>query len=196
MLMSPGKRPAQTLLKKNAAELRKSAVAVLIFPKQNQIQSVLIQRTVYKGAHSGQISFPGGKHEKHDHNLSFTAQRELQEELGVESNKIEELGKLSSLVIPVSNFQVQPYIYLSEKQPNFIPEKNEVAEIIEFPLEILFRENIIAQSYQNTNSGFRIKVPYFSIREKIVWGATAMILSEFRELLRRNNELIKAIQRP
>lgn len=193
--MSPEKRPPQTLLNKNSVELRKSAVAILLFPKQDQIQSVLIQRTIYKGAHSGQISFPGGKHEESDHNLSFTAQRELQEELGVESNKIEELGKLSSLVIPVSNFQVQPYIYLSEKQANFIPEKNEVAEIIEFPLEVLFRKNITAQSYQNTSSGFRIKVPYFNIRKKIVWGATAMILSEFRELLKRNNELIKVIQR-
>lgn len=150
--------------------------------KKNNINTVLIERNIYKGVHSGQISLPGGKYEKSDINLIATALREAEEEIGINSTKVEVLGKLTPLYVPVSNFQIMPIVGFVSSEPNFKPDPIEVNALIEVKLSDLFDpakskvENLFRDNYN-------IVSPYFEVGKHHVWGATAMILSEFREVL-------------
>lgn len=161
------------------------SVLILIFPQNNKINIVFIQRTTYAGVHSGQISFPGGKPEPGDKDLIDTALRETEEEIGVSAKDIRILGKLTPLFIPVSNIEVYPVVGCISYKPEFKPDKTEVKSIIEIPLDYLLRPDIVKKKttvIQNTN----IQIPYFNFNGRHIWGATAMILNEFLEVIKRN----------
>jgi 8-oxo-dGTP pyrophosphatase MutT (NUDIX family) len=164
-----------------------SAVAVVCFPVENQINTILIQRPPYDGSHGGQISFPGGKLEKSDPNLEYTARRETQEEIGWNLCEDNHLGALTELFIPVSRFTVTPHLYYCEKPQLYLPNDREVAEIIQFQLDDLKNESLIKHTNIPINKGVTLKnVPYFDIQQKVVWGATAIILSELKSMLFEN----------
>lgn len=161
------------------------SVLILIFPQNNKINIVFIQRTTYAGVHSGQISFPGGKPEPGDKDLIDTALRETEEEIGVSAKDIRILGKLTPLFISVSNIEVYPVVGCISYKPEFKPDKTEVKSIIEIPLDYLLRPDIVKKKttvIQNTN----IQIPYFNFNGRHIWGATAMILNEFLEVIKRN----------
>ncbi len=161
---------------------KKAGVLVLLYPKNQQAHFVLTLRKEYKGVHSGQVSLPGGKAEPHDKSLKNTALREAQEEIGVNLQEVEIIKELSPVYIPPSNFLVNPYVAQAMAPPVFKKEDREVAEILEVPfLELLNNEN-----YKNQKvnvRGFSMSVPTFVLKEKIVWGATAMILSELKQMV-------------
>lgn len=163
-----------------------AAVLLLLFPKDGDIHFVLTRRTSrYKGdRHSGQISFPGGSAEKSDPDLYFTSARETHEEIGVPMEKITHIGKLTELYIPVSNFLVHPFVGFSERQPIYSPQIEEVEEIIEVPLELLMDPATLQSKDITIQDGLLIKeVPYFNIYDHVVWGATAMMLNEFKTII-------------
>jgi len=165
---------------------KQAAVMALFYPNQYQeTQLLLILRKTYKGVHSNQIGFPGGKVEPEDDNLETTALRETNEEVGILPKDIETIKKLSKLYIPPSNFMVQPYIGLYSNPKPFKIQETEVEAIV----EVLFSDfmndkNLI---YQNLNTSYakNIDVPAFKLNGYTVWGATAMMLSEIKELLRQ-----------
>jgi 8-oxo-dGTP pyrophosphatase MutT (NUDIX family) len=161
-----------------------SAVMVLLFPDENEIKTVLIKRNEYPGMHSKQISFPGGKKEPDDQNLWQTAQRETFEEVGVSPSAISFICEMSDLYIPPSGFLVQPYLAFTETKPNFVPHPIEVTEIINTPISYILSDASIKITHMNllVNTNNLVQVPYFDINGHIVWGATAMILSELREM--------------
>lgn len=161
----------QKELEKNTPRL--SAILILIYPKNNELYSVLMVRSTYDGKHSGQISFPGGKKELNE-NLEETALREFEEEMGITIPNNQLIKKMTDVYIPPSNFLVTPYLGFSEKTPSFSPNKREVAKLIEFPVRMLLDKDII----QTTNN-----TPYFNIQNQFVWGATALILSELQFFL-------------
>lgn len=135
--------------------------------------------------HSGQISFPGGKYEQEDVNYEATALRETEEEVGVDQGKIEILGSLTDLYIPVSNFQVFPYVGMTEETPEFELQTSEVSSILEVPFEQLTDPGIVGVKDLKIGSHLTLKgVPYFDVQEHVVWGATAMMLSELLEVWR------------
>lgn len=178
--MYPQNRPLNLDISKNIS-FRESAVSLLIYPKANATFSVLIERTVYNGIHSGQISLPGGKKENIDLNLSETALRETNEEIGIRKEDIHVIGCLSELYIPPSNFKVFPIIgYINS--PVFEIDRNEVNSIIEYDIDILLNQT---SSKTKLFNGFNycIEAPYFDINGYSVWGATAMILNELRWLI-------------
>lgn len=175
--MAPTYRP--TLDETDVKHL--AGVTILLYPKNDTIYFPLIERPVYNGAHSGQISFPGGKKDKEDKNLVFTALRECEEEIGVDSSKISVLGNLTNLLIPVSKFDVYPVVGIYKDVPSFIPQTSEVVSIIEVPLHLVLNNNITKQKNVIFN-GIEETVPYYDINNKMVWGATAMILSEFSQV--------------
>lgn len=184
-LLTPGKRPLTRDEVPQLNEYRQSAVAVICFPIDDTIHSILIQRPDYNGNHGGQISFPGGKMESTDNSLEYTARRETHEEIGWELSEKNYLGKLTELFIPVSKFCVQPHLYFCEEIQPFHPDSREVEEIIHFPLEELKRETVVKNKSIRMSSGMTLKdVPYFDINQRVVWGATAIILSELREMIR------------
>jgi 8-oxo-dGTP pyrophosphatase MutT (NUDIX family) len=161
-------------------DARKAAVLALFFPKENDWHLALIQRAAHeKDHHAGQISFPGGRHEVGDPDFRYTALRETEEEIGVEANKISILGNLSSLYIPVSNFLVHPYVGYVDFIPDFQPELSEVAQILELPFSAFLVEQAIGtMRLELPNRIILEEVPHFNIKNHIIWGATAMMMSE------------------
>jgi 8-oxo-dGTP pyrophosphatase MutT (NUDIX family) len=163
-------------------DFKKGAVLILFYPHQDQTLVPFIKRTQYEGVHSGQIAFPGGKWEPEDKDLWKTAQREAEEEIGIDSTKIELLGSLSDLYIPPSNFLVSPFIGFTNQTPEFVPDPYEVANIISFPVHHLVHQRIRKSGTIKTGTGLSLQAPYFAIDGEVVWGATAMILGELMYL--------------
>ncbi|OYX83341.1 MAG: coenzyme A pyrophosphatase [Flavobacteriales bacterium 32-34-25] len=162
---------------------REAAVTMLFYPKNKETHLVLIVRNSYKGVHSAQIAFPGGKFETDDADFSATALRETEEEIGVSRNKIEIIKAFSSVFIPPSNFMVYPFLGICKEEIDFIPDAIEVAAIIELPLKVFRDDSILTVENLSTSYGSFIEVPAFKIDGHIVWGATAMMLSELRDVL-------------
>jgi 8-oxo-dGTP pyrophosphatase MutT (NUDIX family) len=165
-------------------QTRKSGVLILIYPHNGRIYSVLIQRTVDRSIHSGQISLPGGKYEDVDQNTINTALRETAEEIGIDSTNVHVMGELTKLFIPPSNYMVYPTIGFLWKRPIFTPSKNEVRDIIEYPIDILQDKRIIKKQRFMAKIGLTFTAPYYDINGYVVWGATAMILSEFAAIVK------------
>lgn len=184
-LMAPVNRvidPNQIPGKEN---FRESAVALIITEVKGSLHSVLIQRPEYDGVHSKQIALPGGKRDLEDFDLEATARRETHEEINLRPERLELINSLSPIYIPVSQFKVQPFVFYAQELDELIPEEREVDEILIYPItELLDSKNIRKQDMVFSNNFKQKDVPYFSIQNKVVWGATAMILSEFRHIIK------------
>ncbi len=165
---------------------KRAAVMALFYPNVSQeTQLLLILRKTYKGVHSNQIGFPGGKVEPEDKDLEITALRETHEEVGVLPDSIEVLKQLTALYIPPSNFMVQPYLGLYAEPKPFKIQESEVEAVVEVLFsDFMDDENLI---YQNLTTSYanNIDVPAFKLNGYVVWGATAMMLSEIKELLKQ-----------
>lgn len=176
--MAPPQRFANRAYYQPDEKTRHSAVLLLIYPKEDKLYFPLIVRPENSGVHSGQVALPGGKKEDDDPDYIATALRETSEEIGVEVPRECVLGQLSSLYIPPSNFLVHPTIAALPHTPEFVPDQREVAQLLHIDLQDFQekdcrREGLVSAKY------LKAKVPYYDIADKIVWGATAMILSEF-----------------
>ena len=161
---------------------KESSVLILLYPDANSVKTVLILRNVYDGVHSGQVSFPGGKYEKHDHTLINTALREAQEEIAIRAEDVCVIGKLSKLYIPPSNFNVLPVVGYSIKKPLFECDKKEVQKVIEISIFDLLDKQFKKIKTINVR-GKRIIAPAYEIEGVTIWGATAMIISELMAIL-------------
>ncbi len=161
-----------------------AAVLALFYPgKNNNTYLAFILRKPSPDVHSGQIGFPGGKPEPGDLNLQQTALRETMEEIGVQSEAIQIITSLSEVYIPPSNFNVFPFIGLTNETPNFNPQISEVESIIEVSLKAIVNVKHQIKTKVNTSYGLSVSVPAFNFNGHIVWGATAMILMEIIFLL-------------
>lgn len=157
---------------------RLGGVMILLYPDKGGVHIPLMKRPEYDGAHSGQVSFPGGKLEDVDTDLVDTALRETHEEIGVPKDNVEVLGSLSELFIIASNFKVLPTIGVVRNKPNFIPDPIEVADVLPMPLAAL-KDPALRKVKEMKFPPYTIQSPYFDIHGEVVWGATAMMLSEF-----------------
>ncbi len=165
---------------KNAKE---AAVLALFYPKNNKTYLLLTLRAAYKGTHASQISFPGGKKDYSDNNLMHTALRESREEVGIISKTISTILPLHKLYIPPSNFWVYPFLGITSEIPVFT-KNYEVAELIEVSLDDLLNDDFVIQKKISTSYANNIVVPCFLLNDYVVWGATAMILSEIKEIIK------------
>ncbi|WP_294824122.1 CoA pyrophosphatase [uncultured Flavobacterium sp.] len=163
---------------------RISAVMMLFYPMSGVTCLALIKRNAYPGVHSSQISFPGGKAEPEDSTLADTALRETYEEIGILPGAMEVIMPFSEIYIPPSNFLVYPFMGVAAGEPVFTPNPDEVVEIIHLPLDVLLDDATIANVDMATSYAQNIKVPAFQFKGHIVWGATAMILSELKETIK------------
>lgn len=165
---------------------KKAAVLALFYPNEDQLTNLLlILRKTYKGVHSNQIALPGGKTEASDFDLKETALRETHEEVGVSPEKVTIIKSLSEVYIPPSNFEVQPYVGISRSKLSFIRQETEVEEIIEVALTDFLDDSNIFHQKLSTSYAENVEVPAFKLEGYTVWGATAMMLSEIKELLKQ-----------
>ncbi len=177
--MAPGIR-----LENSRGLYRNAGVMILLYERQQQRHFVLMRRPEYSGTHSNQVSLPGGIHEEGDRDLEATALRETREELGIDDSAIVVIGRLSKLHIPVSGIEVSPYIGYYPGIPVFHPDPSEVSYLIEVPLSDLLSPEKVRDDIRTIHCK-PVKVPYFHLGGEHVWGATAMILSEFVDVLRK-----------
>ena len=163
---------------------REAAVLALFYPSEkDQALLALILRKSYPGVHSAQVGFPGGKREPGDRDFAHTALRETEEEVGVPMKHITLLRELTEVYIPPSNFVVRPYMGYTDQRPRFVLQEDEVEQLIQVPLAELMDDGSIVEETLSTSYASSIRVPAFKLQEHIVWGATAMMLSEVRQLL-------------
>ena len=167
----------------NSADAVQSSVLILLYPDDGKIWLVLMLRPQYQGVHSGQISLPGGKYEDSDDSLIFTALREAKEEIGIDPVIVQIIGQLTEMYIPPSNFMVTPVVGYQTVRPVFTADPKEVARVIEIKLDDLLDRGNHRMKKIKMRLGFSLKVPAYVVDGNIIWGATAMILSEFIEIV-------------
>lgn len=165
---------------------KRAGVMALFYPDvERQTRLLLILRKVYQGVHSNQIGFPGGKVERIDKDLKDTALRETHEEVGVPPSDVEVIKELSEVYIPPSNFLVRPFMGIYHNPQPFIKEEAEVERLVEVYLRDFLDDANHIQEILSTSYAKNINVPAFKLNGYTVWGATAMMLSEIKELLRQ-----------
>ena len=163
-----------------------AAVLILLYLEDNEIYFFLTKRTDKLKNHKGQISLPGGTQEGNE-KLIDTALRETQEEIGINKNSISIIGTMTPLFVPITGFMIYPFIGYSLNKPNPKPDPVEVAAIFSVNIsDLLNKENRTIE--QRSIDGYDVQVPYFKLNDYQVWGATSMILSEFRDLIKSINE--------
>ena len=175
-------RPRGIRLPDVPKQSRQGGVLVMLYPKGGRIHLVLTRRRDDLQSHAGQISFPGGRREDGE-SLQATAIREAQEEVGIDPANLTLLGRLECLYIPPSDYEVYPFVVWHSGQPVFTAQVEEVAEIVEVSLaHLLDPANRYEEPWEI--QGYQVMVPYYLVGPHKVWGATAMMLSEFLERLR------------
>lgn len=173
----------------DSKNFRFSSVNIVTYYKDKDLQFILTQRSEHLSHHSGQISFPGGAKDVQDNTLWATAKRETYEEIGIKINDINYIGELSSLTIPESSYIVFPYISFLPQKPLFKINKTEVKRIFEIDFSNFFSEknHLTGLFYVKKHE---IKCDYFYWEKQKIWGITAMILSEFRDIINNINHKI------
>ncbi len=156
---------------------RQGAVLVVLYPHNGTLYLPLTVRTTALRNHSGEVSLPGGGYDATDGDLSRTALREAWEELAIPPETIQLWTSLTPIWIPVSDFQITPFVGSVAERPQFAPAPNEVAELIEAPLDAFLQPDDI-QHEQRERRGQMMHIPYFAIGAHKVWGATALVLAE------------------
>ncbi|WP_299226160.1 CoA pyrophosphatase [uncultured Psychroserpens sp.] len=164
---------------------KRAAVLALFYPNtSNETHLILILRKTYKGVHSAQVGFPGGKVEQTDTDLEHTALRETHEEVGVNISRTNVIKTMTPMYIPPSNFAVHPFLGIATNTPNFRKQDEEVEDLIEVPLSHFLDDSIVINTTVPTSYNINVEVPAFKLNEHVVWGATAMMLSEIKDVLK------------
>jgi len=182
-LMKPRLANGAPINIKHQTPPRDGAVLILVNSLEGVAHFPLIQRPNYEGVHSGQIALPGGKKEVVDADLFETALRETEEEIGVDRGEIEVIGSLSSFYVAASNFQVLPVVGKIKSAPTFVLDNREVEEVINPQIADLVDGSKKKRKDLIVRGGVKLNSPYFDLQGKVVWGATAMMLSEFEAIL-------------
>jgi 8-oxo-dGTP pyrophosphatase MutT (NUDIX family) len=186
MGMAPIPRPGTDRILDPTLNCRRAGVLVLLYPRDGDLSLVLTRRTDEVDTHRGQISLPGGSMDPGE-DAASAALREAWEELAVDTTHVEVLGELSPLYIPPSSFCIYPVVAHAAERPNFVPNAGEVAEVLEVSLAHLLDPATRGEEIWPIR-GADVRVPFYRVGHHKVWGATAMVLCEFLELIREVNQ--------
>ena len=187
-LMAPGYRPEYELDEVMKFNPRIGGVLLLLDPHGDETSIIFTLRKQYEGTHSGQMSFPGGKREASDIDLTETALRETHEEIGVSPEQVRVIGRLSELYIPPSNFLVYPTVGVLREKAIFKKQEDEVEEIVEIPLSLFLDEKSRSKTNIKIIDHTTVEVPAYLYRGYTIWGATAIMMSEFAYILKERRE--------
>ena len=166
--------------KKDIKNMKKAAVLVCFFKRENEFFFPLIKRPMHERNHPGQIALPGGSMEINEA-LSETALREAFEEVGIKSDDVDIIGQMTPLPVPVSRYLIYPFIGITQAEPKWILNEKEVDELILVKfVDLIASDNGYYEKWKLKNK--MLKVPIFKIMNIKIWGATAAILSELIDL--------------
>ena len=170
----------------NTQQAKKSAVMLLLFHENENLQVIVIRRSNYVGVHAGQIAFPGGRFEESDIDVKTTALREIEEEIGISSDKIELIGRLSDIYVPPSNFLISVFVGYMDEKPQFKKDEREVAEIIQVDIAEFFNKNVIQEKeFVVPSNNYSVIAPYYKVKNADIWGASAMVMTEFLDMIKQ-----------
>ena len=178
MMITPNRFPSEN----QENEGIPASILLLLYPLEGEWFFFLTKRSQDVEHHKGQISFPGGVVEKNESKMN-TAIRETNEEIGVDKDVIKIIGNLTPLYIPVSNFHISPFVGWTEEKPHTKVHDAEVKRVFSVSINDLILERNL-KTKKDFFSNKSVKVPYFDLNGETVWGATSMILSEFKFILR------------
>ncbi len=181
-IMAPAGRQMPDLQSLDKQKVKTAAVLALFYEEKEEAHLVLTLRKKYPGVHSNQVSFPGGRRDSTDRDYQHTALREAEEEIGITPSLVDLYGELSPLYIPPSNFLVHPFVGIYTVAPSFTKQEAEVERIFSISVSELLDETFINKVNLNIG-GVPMDVPTFIFEGYNVWGATAMMLSELRQIL-------------
>ncbi len=184
LLMATKKRLKFPFMTAVPSRAKPSGVLILLYPFKEDIFFILMRRPDYTGVHSGQISLPGGKAEKNDRDIIETALREAHEEVGISPSEVSIIGLLTPLYIPPSNYIVTPVVAWADHRPEFSGDPREVDEILEISFTDFVDDRNVLKKRIKLFMRISANFPCFFIGGNIIWGATAMMLSEFRVILK------------
>lgn len=170
----------------NHVNILESGVLLMVIPTDTELYTCLIKRPGHMKIHAGQIGFPGGRQEPHDISPKETAIREAHEEIGIDPQSIQVIGALTPLYVSVSNYRIHPYVAFTTPRPSFNLNPDEVEKLLFFPLLDHLHEQNREYRTLETFSG-KLNVPGISFENEFIWGATAMILCEFLDILARHD---------
>lgn len=175
----PFKRPSPDAALVAGVKLRHAAVALPLFPIEGRWHLALMKRTEYPGVHSGQISIPGGEVEAGDADRMDTAMREFEEEMGVDLRPSEVVEGLSERFIPPSRFVVTPFVMCLDCEPHWHIDAKEVAAVLTVPVDALVAPEALRPHPITLEPGVTVSLPAYEWEGEVIWGATAIILTEF-----------------
>ena len=175
--MMPDYRRDPDLYARASADCRRAAVLLLLYPHHGELHMLLTVRPRHLPDHPGQVAFPGGARDG-DETVAQTALREGQEEVGIDPDRVQVLGRLTRLYIPPSHFCVQTVVGYTPHRPAWRPNPHEVAELVEVPISHFFDAATWREERREVEGALR-RIPYFAVGAHKVWGATAIILAEF-----------------
>jgi 8-oxo-dGTP pyrophosphatase MutT (NUDIX family) len=158
-----------------------AAVLVPLFESEDGLSIILTKRTDSVDTHKGQIAFPGGMKDETDVDLTATALRETQEELGIDSMHIDVLGTLDEHPVP-SGFIITPVVAFLDHIPKITPHSAEVAEVFDIPLSFFANDNHCRMEEREFRGVVR-KVWFYSFGKHTIWGATAAIIRNLLAVL-------------
>ena len=186
-LVPPNRRSKKVINSFDPSAYASAAVLICCYPNSGHYHFPIIKRQEYEGVHANQMGLPGGKPQISDTSLWDTALRECEEELGMDTRSIQYVGKLSEVFIQPSQFRVTPFVAKLNSTPSaFILDQREVAQVYPVSLKQLQKWDIAYQQMNLTDTS--IEMPGFHLESEFIWGATAMILFEFKEII---SELIE-----
>ncbi|MBP7514674.1 MAG: CoA pyrophosphatase [Flavobacteriales bacterium] len=178
-------RPDLESIKRQVPPPKESGVLALLYPHQGELHTMLMLRPAYDGVHSGQVGFPGGHREPGDADIIATALREFEEETGARTDGVEVLGTMTPVYIPPSRALVTPVLAYSDLLGPLRPDPREVAALIPTAITHLLRDDILKRTTVYVSILKReMEVPYWDVDGHVVWGATALMIAEMRDLLK------------
>ncbi|MBI1315709.1 NUDIX domain-containing protein [bacterium] len=163
-------------------DARFASVLIALYPFEERIHTGLILRPSYPGVHGGQVAFPGGKREPEDTDDIATALREAEEEVGLARHLSRVVGCLSPVYIPPSRYWVHPVVSVLDHRPAFVPDQHEVERVLELPLA-QFTGPEVLRNAEFGQGEQRFETPAYHWNNFVIWGATAMMISELMALL-------------
>jgi 8-oxo-dGTP pyrophosphatase MutT (NUDIX family) len=187
VLIGAGAAPRRQAWPTSERAHRPAGVLVLLYPDAaGQARVVLTERASRDGHHSGEVSFPGGKAESHDTDITATALREALEEVGLDALAagVRVVGLLERFPIPVSAFEVTPVVAIAARRPVLVASESEVARIVEPPMA-RFLPDAPIDIVERTIDGWPLRYGAYAVDGLYVWGATARILSQLGAVLAR-----------